>query len=75
MELSSQLEEIETSGQIASRLCTQSSDLQTATLLICIGPHMLKIYDSLPFGNEEKKTNIETVIELLDAYFICDIEE
>jgi len=70
-----ELEEIKTSGQIASQLRTQSSDLQTGTLLICIGPDILKINDSLPFRNEEKKTNIETVIELLDAYFIGEIAE
>ena len=59
-----------TNYEIASRLRTQSSDLRTATLLTCIGPDILEIYDGLPFGNEEEKTNIDKVIELLDAYLI-----
>ena len=64
-----------TNYEIASRLRTQSSDLRTATLLTCIGPDILEIYDGLPFGNEEEKTNIDKVIELLDAYFIGETNE
>ena len=57
-----------TNYEIASRLSTQSSNLRTATLLTCIGPDILEIYDGLPFGNEEEKTDIDKVIELLDAF-------
>ncbi|CAH3165069.1 unnamed protein product, partial [Pocillopora meandrina] len=64
-----------TNYEIASRLSTQSSNLRTATLLTCIGPDILEIYDGLPFGNEEEKTDIDKVIELLDAFFIGETNE
>ena len=64
-----------TNYEIASRLPTQSSDLPTATLLTCIGPDILEIYDGLPFENEEEKTNIDKLTGLLDAYFIGETNE
>ncbi|PFX24871.1 Uncharacterized protein K02A2.6 [Stylophora pistillata] len=64
-----------TNYEIASRLSAQSSNLRTATLLTCIGPDILEIYDGLPFGNEEEKTDIDKVIELLDALFIGETNE
>ena len=64
-----------TNYEIASRLSTQSSNLRTATLLTCIGPDILEIYDGLPFGNEEEKRDIDKVIELLDVYFIGETNE
>ena len=64
-----------TNYEIASRLPTQSSDLPTATLLTYIGPDILEIYDGLPFENEEEKTNIDKVIDFLDAYFIGETNE
>ena len=53
-----------TNYEIASRLSIQSSILRTATLLACIGPNILEIYDGLPFASNEEKTNIDKVIEL-----------
>ena len=64
-----------TNYEIASHLRSQSSELRTATLLTCIGPDFLEIYDGLPFGNEAEKTNVDKVIELLDAYFISETNE
>lgn len=64
-----------TNYEVASRLNTQSGDLRTATLLTCIGPDVLEIYDGLPFANTEQKTQIDKVIELLDAYFIGETNE
>ena len=64
-----------TNYEIASRLRSQSSELRTATLLTCIGPDVLEIYDGLPFGNEAERTNVDKVIELLDAYFIGETNE
>ena len=63
-----------TNYEVASRLNTQSGDLRTATLLTCIGPDVLEIYDGLPFANTEK-TQIDKVVELLDAYFIGEMNE
>ena len=64
-----------TNYEVASRLNTQSGDLRTATLLTCIGPDVLEIYDGLPFANTEEKTQIDKVVELLDAYFIGETNE
>ena len=61
--------------EIASRLSSQSSELRTATLLTCIGPDVLDIYDGLPFTDEAEKTNVDKVIELLEAYFIGETNE
>ena len=35
----------------------------------------MDIYDGLPFANEEEKTNVDKVIELLEAYFIGETNE
>ena len=43
-----------TNYEVTSRLNTQSGDLRTATLLTCIGPDILEMYDGLPFANTEK---------------------
>lgn len=61
--------------EVASRLNTQSRDLHTATLLTCIGPDVLEIYDGLPFANTEERPQIDKVVELLDAYFIGETNE
>ena len=61
--------------EVASRLNTQSRDLHTATLLTCIGPDVLEIYDGLPFAISEERTQIDKVVELLDAYFIGETNE
>ena len=61
--------------EVASRLNTQSRDLHTATLLTCIGPDVLEIYDGVPFASSEERTQIDKVVELLDAYFISETNE
>ncbi|XP_068747376.1 uncharacterized protein [Montipora capricornis] len=57
------------------RLRTKSNELRTATFLTCIGPDVLDIYDGLPFGNDEEKTNIAKVLDLLEKYFIGETSE
>ena len=64
-----------TNYELASRHNTKSGDLRTATLSTCIDPDVLEIYDSLPFANTEEKTQIDKVVELLDAYFIGETNE
>lgn len=64
-----------TNYEVASRLNTQSGDIRTATFLTCIGPDVLEIYDGLPFANSEEETQIDKIIELLDAYFIGETNE
>ena len=64
-----------TNYEIASRLNTQPSELRTATLLTCIGPDALEIFDGLPFENEAAKTNIDRVLELLQAHCIGETNE
>ena len=61
--------------EVASRLWTQSNELRTATFLTCIGPDVLDIYDGLPFDNDEEKTNIAKVSDLLEKYFIGETNE
>lgn len=58
--------------EVASGLRTQSNELRTATFLTCIGPDVLDIYVSLPFDNDEEKTNIAKVLDLLEKYFIAE---
>ena len=64
-----------TNYEIASRLNTQSSELRTATLLTCIGSDALEIFDGLPFENEEAKTNIDQVLQLLEAHCVGETNE
>ena len=61
--------------EVASRLRTQSKEMRTATLLTCIGPDVLEIYDGLPFESEEERVDIDKVIELLERYFIGETNE
>ena len=64
-----------TNYEVASRLQTQSTELRTATLLTCIGPDVLDIYDGLPFASEDEKTNIDKVLELLEKYCVGETNE
>ena len=61
--------------EVASRLNSQSKELRTATLLTCIGPDILDIFDGLPFATEDDKDDIDKVLELLDTYFIGETNE
>lgn len=46
-----------------------------AVRVASIGPDILDIYDCLPFTDEAEKTNVDKVIELLEAYFIGETNE
>ena len=56
--------------EIASRLNTQSKQLCVATLIMCLGPDILDIYDGLPFTTEEEKEDIDVVLKLLEDYCV-----
>ena len=60
-----------------STACARSACSYTIQLGISIqfGPDVLDIYDGLPFTNEAEKTNVDKVIELLEAYFIGETNE
>ena len=45
------------------------------TLLTCIGPDVLDIYDGLPFTDEAEKDNVDKLIGLLEAYFIGETNQ
>ena len=57
-----------TNYEIASRLRNENNELRTATLLTCIGPDTLEIYDGLPFESETDKTNIDIVLQKLETF-------
>ncbi|XP_032241511.2 uncharacterized protein K02A2.6-like [Nematostella vectensis] len=61
--------------EIASQLDKQRMELRTATLISCIGPEALEIYDGLPFANEEDKTNINRIMELMEAHCVGETNE
>ena len=56
--------------EIASRLKNENKELRTATLLTCIGPDALEIYDGLAFSSEAEKTDIDVVLQKLGAYYV-----
>ena len=64
-----------TNYEIASRLQIQGKDLRVATLLTCIGPDVLDIYDGLPFASEDEKTDIDKVLELLEEYCVGETND
>ena len=43
--------------------------------LSSIGPEVLEIYDGFPFQNEEEKTDIDRIMELLERYFIGETNQ
>ena len=56
--------------EIATRLNTKSKQLCVATLITCLGPDILDIYDGLPFTTEEEKEDIDVVLKLLEDYCV-----
>lgn len=56
--------------EIASRLNTQSKQLCVATLITCLGPDILDIYDGLPFTTEEEKEDIDVLLKFLEDYCV-----
>ncbi|CAG2232156.1 unnamed protein product [Mytilus edulis] len=61
--------------EIASGLSTKDAKLRTATLLTCIGPEAMDIFDGLAFENEEDKKDIAKVIEKFEAFCIGKTNE
>ena len=56
--------------EIASKLRLESKELRTATLLTCIGTDALETYEGLEFANENEKTDIDAVLEKLEAFYV-----
>ena len=46
-----------------------------ATLLTCIGPDVLDIYDGLPFASEDEKYDTDKVLELPEEYCVGETNE
>ncbi|CAC5379319.1 unnamed protein product [Mytilus coruscus] len=61
--------------EIASGLSTKDAKLRTATLLTCIGPEAMDIFDGLAFENEEDKKDIAKVIEKFETFCIGKTNE
>lgn len=61
--------------EIASRLQAQDTQLWIATLLTCIGPDVLDIYDDLPFASDDKKNDIDKVLNLLKDYCVGETND
>ena len=64
-----------TNYEIASRLRNENNELRTATLLTCIGPDALEIYDGLPFESETDKVNIDVVLQKLETLCVGETNE
>ena len=64
-----------TNYEVALRLQTQGKDLRVATLLTCIGPDGLEIYDGLPFASGGEKNDIDKVLELLEEHCVGETNE
>ncbi|CAC5379298.1 unnamed protein product [Mytilus coruscus] len=56
--------------EIASGLSTKDAKLCTATLLTCIDPEAMDIFDGLAFESEDDKKDITKVIEKFEAFCI-----
>ena len=56
--------------EIASRLRQETKELRTATLLTCIGTEALETFEGLEFVNETEKTDIDVVLEKLEAFYV-----
>ena len=57
------------SFQIASRMTEQADKYRVTTFITCIGPDALKVYNGLPF-EEDDKSKISKVKELMQKYCI-----
>ena len=58
------------SYEIVTGLRERDDDMRVASFITCIGQHGLRIYNALPFRNEEKKTKMQRVLELFDDHCI-----
>ncbi|KAK6190707.1 hypothetical protein SNE40_002510 [Patella caerulea] len=56
------------SFEIVSRTKDQSGKYRVATFITCVGPDALDIYNGLPFENEEAKTNMDTILNLMERH-------
>ena len=54
--------------EIASGLSTKDGKLRTATLLTCIGPEAMDIFDGFAFDDEGHKTDITKVNEKFESF-------
>ncbi|XP_052785334.1 uncharacterized protein K02A2.6-like [Mya arenaria] len=56
--------------EIAAGLAEKDEKLRTATLLTCIGPEAMDVFDGFHFAEEKEKTEIKTVIEKFETFCI-----
>lgn len=61
--------------KIASQLKNKSKEFRTATLLTCIGQDALEIYDGLSFVDKSQKTDIDVVLQKLEAFCVGTTSE
>lgn len=61
--------------EIASHLVKQPKEERTATLLTCLGADALEIVDGLNFTNDEKRKDIDVVLEKLEVFCVGETNE
>ncbi|XP_069106974.1 uncharacterized protein [Argopecten irradians] len=61
--------------EIASGLKHKTKELRNATLLTCIGPDALQIYDGLTFDNDDDKTDVDKVLDKFEKFCIGQTNE
>jgi len=61
--------------ETAVNLADKSTEIQTATLLACIGVEAFQLIQSFDFAEDAHRTNIDQVIAHLDTHFIGEVNE
>ena len=59
-----------TNYEIAARLKNEPKALRTATLLTCIGPDALEVFDGFVFVNDDEEKDIDVVLRKFEDYFV-----
>ena len=60
--------QIWTSYEILSNLQVRDNKYRIATFITCIGADALRIYNSLPFANDEDKSEMDKVLAAMEEY-------
>ena len=60
--------------KIASRLNKEPKELRAATLLTCIGPAAMEVFDGFEFSEGEDK-NIDTILQKFEEYCVGTTNE
>ncbi len=61
--------------EIVTRLNEENQRYRTATLLTCIGPEALDLYDGLEFANENERHNIDAVLRKFHEFCLGEVNE